>query len=71
MSMCGEQLSSTWETEKDNMDIGVPENQSYGSEKQRDNTKVQKEVVEEEFWQASCSGVVEEIYWVGGEPINV
>jgi hypothetical protein len=31
--------------------------------------RFQKEVVEEEFWAAICSGVVEEIYWVGGEPL--
>ena len=31
--------------------------------------KFQKEVVEEEFWEAICSGVVEELYWVGGEPL--
>jgi hypothetical protein len=31
--------------------------------------KFQKEVVEEEFWDAICRGIVEEIYWVGGEPL--
>jgi hypothetical protein len=31
--------------------------------------KFQKEVVEGEFWDAICSGVVEELYWVGGEPL--
>jgi hypothetical protein len=31
--------------------------------------KFQKEVVEEEFWEAIKSGTVEEIYWVGGEPL--
>jgi hypothetical protein len=31
--------------------------------------KFQKEVVEEEFWEAIKSGTIEEIYWVGGEPL--
>ena len=40
----------------------VPENKAIIN-------RFQKEVVEEEFWEAICSGVVEEIYWVGGEPL--
>ena len=31
--------------------------------------KFQKEVVEEEFWEYIKSGTVEELYWVGGEPL--
>ena len=69
--MCGEQLSSTWETEKTTWTLESQRICLLWFRKQRDNTKVQKEVVEEEFLASSCSGVVEEIYWVGGEPINV
>ena len=52
------------------MVIGRPENPTvYGSSKTKRLLKSSKEVVEEEFWDAICRGVVEEIYWVGGEPI--
>ena len=46
--MCGEQLSSTWEAEKTTWSLS---NQSW-FQKQRDYPEVQKEVVEEEFWDA-------------------
>lgn len=67
---CGEPLSSSWEAEKRkhglwnsaNQPFMVPENKAIID-------RFQKEVVEEEFWAAICSGVVEEIYWVGGEPL--
>jgi hypothetical protein len=67
---CGEPLSSSWEAEKrkhglwnsTNQPFMVPENKTIID-------RFQKEVVEEEFWAAICSGVVEEIYWVGGEPL--
>ena len=67
---CGEPLSSSWEAEKRkhglwnsaNQPFMVPENKAIIN-------RFQKEVVEEEFWAAICSGVVEEIYWVGGEPL--
>ena len=68
--MCGEQLSSTWETEKRQHGHWSPENQPFMVPENKEIIqKFQKEVVEEEFWQALCSGVVEEIYWVGGEPL--
>lgn len=68
--MCGEQLSSTWETEKRQHGHWSPENQPFMVPENKEIIqKFQKEVVEEEFWQAICSGVVEEIYWVGGEPL--
>ena len=68
--MCGEQLSSTWETEKRQHGHWSPENQPFMVPENKEIIqKFQKEVVEEEFWQATCSGVVEEIYWVGGEPL--
>jgi hypothetical protein len=68
--MCGEQLSSAWEAEKRKHDHWTPESQPFMIP---DNKKIiekfQKEVVEEEFWDSICRGVVEEIYWVGGEPL--
>ena len=68
--MCGEPLSSTWEAEKRKHDLWTPENQPFMvPENKKIIEKFQKEVVEEEFWEYICSGTVEELYWVGGEPL--
>lgn len=68
--MCGEQLSSTWESEKRQHGHWSPENQPFMvPENKKIIETFQKEVVEEEFWDAICRGIVEEIYWVGGEPL--
>ena len=68
--MCGEPLSSSWEAEKRKHGLWSPENQPFMvPENKAIIDRFQKEVVEEEFWEAICSGVVEEIYWVGGEPL--
>ena len=68
--MCGEQLSSTWESEKRQHGHWTPENQPFMvPENKKIIETFQKEVVEEEFWDAICRGIVEEIYWVGGEPL--
>jgi len=68
--MCGEPLSSSWEAEKKKHGLWSPENQPFMvPENKKIIEKFQKEVVEEEFWDAICRGIVEEIYWVGGEPL--
>ena len=68
--MCGEQLSSSWETEKRKHGLWTPEQQPFMvPENKKIIEKFQKEVVEEEFWDSICRGIVEEIYWVGGEPL--
>ena len=68
--MCGEPLSSSWEAEKKKHGLWSPENQPFMvPENKKIIEKFQKEVVEEEFWEAICRGIVEEIYWVGGEPL--
>lgn len=68
--MCGEQLSSSWEVEKRKHGHWNPKDQPFMiPENKKIIEKFQKEVVVEEFWQAICSGEVEEIYWVGGEPL--
>ena len=68
--MCGEPLSSSWESEKRKHGLWSPEHQPFMvPENKAIIDQFQKEVVEEEFWAAICSGVVEEIYWVGGEPL--
>ena len=68
--MCGEPLSSSWEAEKRKHNQWSPENQPFMvPENKKIIDKFQKEVVEEEFWEYICSGTVEELYWVGGEPL--
>ena len=68
--MCGEQLSSTWESEKRKHGHWNPKDQPFMvPENKKVIQQFQKEVVEEEFWEAICRGDVEEIYWVGGEPL--
>ena len=68
--MCGEPLSSTWEAEKRKHDLWTPEAQPFMvPENKKIIETFQKEVVEEEFWEYICSGTVEELYWVGGEPL--
>lgn len=68
--MCGELLSSSWEAEKKKHDMWRPENQPFMiPEVKRKMNQFQVEVVEPEFKQAISDGIVEEIYWVGGEPL--
>lgn len=68
--MCGEQLSSTWETEKRKHDLWSPENQPFMVPEIKEKMQsFQKDVVEEEFRDAVTRGIVEECYWVGGEPL--
>lgn len=70
--MCGDMLSSSWETEekKHNMvDWSNPKNNWMRSEIKREITKFQDTQIEQEFAQAVEEHRVEEIYWVGGEPL--
>lgn len=68
--MCGEQLSSTWETEKKVHDLWTPKNQPFMVPEIKSAMKTfQEEVVEVEFRDAVSRGIVEEMYWVGGEPL--
>lgn len=68
--MCGELLSSSWEAEKKKHDMWSPENQPFMQHdvKQKMNA-FQRNVVEPEFRSAVDAGIVEELYWVGGEPL--
>ena len=68
--MCGEQLSSSWEAEKKINNMWSPENQSFMiPEIKKAMESFQTTVVEPEFKDAVSRGIVEEIYWVGGEPL--
>jgi len=68
--MCGEQLSSSWESEKRMHNFWSPEKQPFMvPEIKEAMQKFQTEVVEPEFREIISRGVVEEMYWVGGEPL--
>ena len=68
--MSGEEISSAWEAEKRKHDLWTPEQQPFMVPENKEVIETfQKEVVEEEFWEYIKSGTVEEIYWVGGEPL--
>ncbi len=68
--MCGEQLSSAWEAEKKKHDLWSPEQQPFMiPEVKKKMNNFQKHVAEPEFKKAISDGIVEEIYWVGGEPL--
>jgi sulfatase maturation enzyme AslB (radical SAM superfamily) len=66
--MCGDQLSSSWEAE--NKKNGRLQDQPWLEPATRKNIdKFQKEVLEEELQAAVDERRIEEIYWVGGEPL--
>ena len=70
--MCGDMLSSSWETEEkrhDMVDWNNPKNNWMRPEVKREITKFQDTQIEAEFAQAVEEHRVEEIYWVGGEPL--
>ena len=67
--MCGEQLSSSWEAEKKKHNMWSVENQPFMQTVKQKMVKFQRTVVEPEFKKAISDGIVEEIYWVGGEPL--
>jgi hypothetical protein len=70
--MCGDMLSSSWETEEkrhDMVDWTNSKNNWMRPEVKREITKFQDTQIEAEFAQAVEEHRVEEIYWVGGEPL--
>ena len=70
--MCGDQLSSSWEAERRMMgDYDQEENTDFWAQKKNKPAieAFQKDVAEAELWKAVKDGTIEEIYWVGGEPL--
>jgi hypothetical protein len=68
--MCGEQLSSAWENEKRENGEWSPERDPWMIPEVRSRIdQFQKSVAEAEFARAISAGIVEELYWVGGEPL--
>ncbi len=69
---CGDMLSSAWETEqkKHNMtNLENPDNAWMIPEVRKEITKFQDTQIEQEFSEAVEEHRIEEIYWVGGEPL--
>lgn len=70
--MCGDMLSSSWETEvkKNNLiDETNPKNGWLKEPIRSEMRRWQTDAAEKEFGSAIRNGTVEEIYWVGGEPL--
>ena len=70
--MCGDMLSSAWESEQRQhrmIDWDNPKNNWMKSEVRAEISKFQDTQIEEEFSDAVEEHRVEEVYWVGGEPL--
>ena len=70
--MCGDMLSSSWESEQrehDMIDLHNPKNNWMQPIIKEQITAFQDSVVEQEFSDAVEQHRVEEVYWVGGEPL--
>ena len=70
--MCGDMLSSAWETEQKQHNMinwADPKNNWQLPEVRKQISEFQDQQIEAEFSQAVEAGRVEEVYWVGGEPL--
>jgi len=70
--MCGDMLSSSWETEQrqnDMIDWSNPKNNWMIPQVRSEISRFQDTQIESEFSDAVEQHRVEEIYWVGGEPL--
>lgn len=68
--MCGDQLSSRWEKEKVDNNLWSKESDPWLiPELNQEIKNFQTNVVTAEFQQALRNKEIEEIYWVGGEPL--
>lgn len=70
--MCGDMLSSAWETEQkihDMVNWADPKNNWMRKDYREQITQFQDTQVEAEFAAAVEEHRVEEVYWVGGEPL--
>jgi len=70
--MCGDMLSSSWETEQKTHNMinwADPKNNWQLPAVREKITEFQDQQIEQEFAEAVEQGRVEEVYWVGGEPL--
>ena len=69
--MCGPPLSSAWESEERQHNQSFETSNPWGViNVRREITKFQRTVAIEELWSAIKERRIEEIYWVGGEPLD-
>jgi len=70
--MCGDMLSSSWESEQrqhDLVDLTQPKNRWMQPAIREQITRFQDTQIEQEFSAAVEAHSIEEVYWVGGEPL--
>ena len=70
--MCGDMLSSSWESEQrqhNMINYSNPKNNWMRTEVRNQISQFQDTQIEEEFAEAVEEHRVEEVYWVGGEPL--
>jgi hypothetical protein len=70
--MCGDMLSSAWESEQRQHNMinwSNPKNNWMRPEVRQEISQFQDTQIEAEFAQAVAEHRVEEVYWVGGEPL--
>jgi len=70
--MCGDMLSSAWESEQRQHNMinwANTKNNWMKPEIRKEITRFQDQQIEAEFAQAVAEHRVEEVYWVGGEPL--
>jgi hypothetical protein len=70
--MCGDMLSSAWESEQRQHNMinwSNPKNNWMKPEVRSEISKFQDNQIEQEFAEAVEQHRVEEVYWVGGEPL--
>lgn len=69
---CGDMLSSAWESEEKThnmVDLSNPKNNWMRADIRAEITHFQESQIEREFAAAVEGHCVEEVYWVGGEPL--
>ena len=70
--MCGDMLSSSWESEQRQhglLDLSNPKNNWMQPSIRNEISRFQDTQIEAEFAAAVAEHRVEEVYWVGGEPL--
>lgn len=70
--MCGDMLSSAWESEQrqhDEINYADPRNTWMQPSVRQQITQFQDQQIEQEFAAAVEQHRIEEVYWVGGEPL--
>ena len=68
--MCGDQLSSSWEAENRKLGRYANGGDAWAMKENKPIIETfQREVAEKELWDAVYENRIEEIYWVGGEPL--